>query len=314
MTIRTLVLAVAAAAASFGQIRVGIIGTDTSHVPAFTRALNDSKYADYIPGAKVVAAYKGGSPDVESSRTRVDNYAKEISEKYGVEIVPDIKTLLTKVDAVLIESVDGRAHLPQAREVIKAGKPFFVDKPLSSTLADAQEIARLAAAAKVPFFSSSSLRYAQFVLDLKAGGDVAGAITWSPGPVEEHHALDLSWYGIHGVETLYALMGQGCEELTRTSTPDADEVTCRWKDGRLGSLRVMRPYGGYGAVVFRKDRTVSQSPAKISTNYIPLVKEIVKFFQSGKPPVDPAETIEIMEFMDAAQRSKTAGGKPVRLR
>lgn len=312
--IRIAAVLLAAAAAASAQVRIGIIGTDTSHVPAFTRALNDSKFADYIPGARVVAAYKGGSPDVESSRTRVDNYAKEISEKYGVEIVPDIKTLLSKVDAVLIESVDGRTHLPQAREVIKAGKPLFIDKPLASTLADAKEIAKLSAAAKVPFYSASSLRYAQFLQDLKAGGEVTGAMVWSPGPFEEHHALDLTWYGIHGVETLYTLMGQGCEEVTRMAAADSDEITCRWKDGRIGSVRVVRPYTGYGAVVFRKDRSVSQSPAKVAINYIPLVKEIVKFFQTGKPPIDPAETLEIMEFMDAAQRSKAAGGKPVPIR
>ena len=93
----------ACALAAQGQIRIGIIGTDTSHVPAFTKLLNDPSSSDHIPGAKVVAAYKGGSKDVESSHTRVDKYAEEISSKYGVEIVPDIPALLTKVDAVLIE-------------------------------------------------------------------------------------------------------------------------------------------------------------------------------------------------------------------
>ena len=83
-----LLLGLLCAAAAFGQIRVGIIGTDTSHVPAFTRLLNDPTSPDHIPGAKVVAAYKGGSPDVESSHTRVDKFAEEIRTKYGVEIVP----------------------------------------------------------------------------------------------------------------------------------------------------------------------------------------------------------------------------------
>src|SRR5206468_4052065 len=115
------------------------------------------------------------------------------------------------------------AHLPQARAIIAAGKPLFIDKPLASTLADAREIARLAKAAKVPLFSSSSLRFSEFVSQLKAGGEIKGAIAWGPGPTEEHHALDLSWYGIHAVETLYALMGPGCQDLVRTRTPTADE-------------------------------------------------------------------------------------------
>ena len=105
------------------DIRIGIIGTDTSHVPAFTKMLNDASDPAHIAGARVVAAYKGGSQDVESSRTRVDRYASEIATKYGVEIVPDIPALCAKVDAVLIESVDGRAHLAQARQVFAAKKP-----------------------------------------------------------------------------------------------------------------------------------------------------------------------------------------------
>jgi hypothetical protein len=295
-----------------GQIRVGIIGTDTSHVPAFTKLLNDPAAEDHIPGAKVVAAYKGGSKDVESSYTRVDNFAEEIKAKYGVEIVSDIPALLSKVDAVLIESVDGRRHLEQARPVIKAGKPFFVDKPLASTLEDAREIAKLARAAGVPWFSSSSLRWSDHVEKTRSPG-LTGAITWGPGPTEPHHELDLSWYGIHAVEMLYALMGTGCTEVVRTSAADADVVTCRWKDGRIGTVRVMRPSSGYGAVTFQGGKA-KMSPPDARSSYVPLVREIVKFFESKQPPVPNEETLEMFAFMDAAVRSKQAGGKPVSLR
>jgi hypothetical protein len=300
------------AAAAFGQIRVGIIGTDTSHVPAFTKLLNDPTAPDHIPGAKVVAAYKGGSADVESSRTRVDKFAEEIRTKYGVEIVPDIKTLLTKVDAVLIESVDGRPHLEQARPVIAAKKRLFIDKPLAASLEDAREIAKLAKAAGVAWFSSSSLRWSEAVTKIKSP-DLTGAITWGPGPTEEHHKLDLTWYGIHAVEMLYTLMGTGCEEVTRVATANADEVTCRWKDGRIGTTRVIRPSSGYGAIVFRGGK-VAVSPPDARSSYVPLVREVVKFFQTGEPPVSNEETLEMFAFMDAAQRSKDAGGRPVKLR
>jgi hypothetical protein len=300
------------AAVAMAQIRVGIIGTDTSHVPAFTKLLNDPKAPDHIPGARVVAAYKGGSADIESSRSRVDKYAEQIRTEYGVEIVPDIATLLQKVDAVLIESVDGRPHLEQAKPVIAAKKPFFVDKPLASTLDDAREIARLAKAAGVPWFSSSSLRWSD-VVEKTQGADTTGVITWGPGPVEEHHKLDLSWYGIHAVEMLYALMGTGCEEVVRTYTPNADEVTCRWRDGRIGTARLIRPYSGYGAVVFR-GKTVVQSPPDAKFSYVPLVREIVRFFETKKVPVPNEETLELFAFMDAAQRSREAGGKPMKLR
>jgi hypothetical protein len=293
---------------AFLVFKLGIIGTDTSHASEFAKLLNGGT----IPGAKIVAAYKGGSPDVESSRTRVDRFTEELKTKWGVEIVDDIPTLASKVDGILLLSVDGRTHLPQFKAALAAKKPVFIDKPLASTLADAREIDRLARAAGVPWFSASSLRYSEIVSSVDGPG-ILGAMTWGPGPFEEHHQLDLSWYAIHPIEILFTLMGPGCEEVTRVSGADADEITCKWKDGRLGTVRALRPYGTYGAVVFRKDG-VQVSPPKPHTDYEGLVREIVKFFETGKPPVENAKTLEIIEFMDAAQRSKEAGGKPMRLK
>lgn len=298
---------------AFGaDIRLGIIGTDTSHVTAFTRILNDPGSPNHIPGTRVVAAYKGGSPDVKSSISRVDKFAADLQQRWNVEIVPDIPTLCEKVDGILLESVDGRVHLEQAKQVIAARKPMFIDKPLAATLEDAREIARLAKEAGVPWFTSSSLRYSDIATKLKFD-DTRGAITWGPGPTEPHHYLDLSWYGIHPVELLFTLMGTGCEEVTRTFTPGADEVTCRWKDGRLGSVRALRTGGEYGAVVFRPKEFVQSTP-DMQESYVPLVAAIVKFFQTKNPPVPNEETLEIFAFMDAAQRSKAAGGAPTKLR
>ena len=296
------------------DLRIGIIGTDTSHATAFTKILNDATAPDHVPGARVVAAYKGGSADIEASRTRVDQFAAELHDKWQVKIVDNIEELCRQVDAVLLLSNDGRIHLAQARIVIAAHKPLFIDKPLASTLEDAREIARLAKAESVPWFSSSSMRFGG-VASLKSD-DLEGAMTWGPGPLEEHHQLDLSWYAIHPVEMLYTLMGQGCEEVTRISTAESDVIVGRWKGGRIGTVRALRPYGDYGAVVHRKNPKgqTSEVSRKVDGGYAPLVHEIVQFFETSKPPVANEETLEMFAFMDAAQRSKEAGGKPEALR
>jgi hypothetical protein len=296
------------------DIRLGIIGTDTSHATAFTKILNDASAPDHVAGARVVAAYKGGSADIEASRSRVDQFATELRDKWQVKIVESIEELCGQVDAVLLLSNDGRIHLAQARIVIAAHKPLFVDKPLASTLEDAREIARLANAESVPWFSSSSMRFGG-VASLRSD-DLESAMTWGPGPLEEHHQLDLTWYAIHPIEMLYTLMGQGCEEVTRISTADSDVIVGRWKGGRIGTVQTLRPYGDYGAVVHRKNPKGQKSEAsqKVDGGYAPLVVEIVKFFETGKTPVSNAETLEIFAFMDAAQRSKEAGGKPEGLR
>jgi len=309
---RLLLLATLLAAIAPAQLRIGIVGTDTSHVPAFTSMLNDPAHKDHVPGARVVAAYKGGSKDLPSSWDRVDKYAEEIKSKWGVEIVPDIATLLTKVDAILLESVDGRIHLAQFREIVKGGKPVFIDKPLASTLADAREIARLARENNVKWFSTSSLRYGEGI-DSVRRPDMTGVITWGPGPIEPSHHLDLSWYGIHAVEMLYSLMGPGCVEVTRAYTDGADVVTGRWRDGRIGTVRLGRPSSPYGAVVFGP-KGVSANVDKAYGGYAPMVREIIKFFRTGTPPVSEEETLELFAFMEAARLSRERGGATVAVR
>jgi hypothetical protein len=292
------------------DVRLGIIGTDTSHVIAFARVLNDPKAPDHLPGARIVAAWKGGSGDIEESAGRVDKFANELNDKWGVKIVGSIADLCPSVDGLLLESVDGRSHLAQFREASRCGKPVFIDKPLASTLADAKEIARIARERNIPWFSSSSLRYSS-IADMRTP-DMISAIVWAPGPLEAHHQLDLSWYGIHGVEILYTLFGAGCTEVSRISSPDSDVITGRWKDGRLGTVHLQRPYGKYGVVVYLKDKSLN-AKTDILSSYVPLVKEIVKFIQTKTAPVPNDETLEMFEFMDAAQRSLAEHGALVKL-
>jgi hypothetical protein len=313
-----LILLLAGSLAPAADLRLGIIGTDTSHVTAFTKTLNDPNASDHVAGARVVAAFKGGSPDIESSHNRIDNFTKELQDRWGVKMVESIADLCGQVDGILIESVDGRVHLAQTRQAVACHKPIFVDKPLASTLDDARAIAKVAKGAAVPWFSSSSLRFGE--VQTMRGLNLEGAITWGPGPLEEHHQLELSWYAVHPVEMLYTILGAGCEEVTRMSTADADVVVGRWKDGRIGTVRALRPYSTYGAVAFKKPEGKSRNVTSQivadahDVGYGKLVREIVKFMETKQPPVSNDETLEIFAFMDAAQRSKESGGKPQRLR
>jgi hypothetical protein len=307
-----LLLLICAVAAMPADIRLGIIGTDTSHAIAFTSNFNNPSARDHIPGARVVAAWKGGSPDLPVSYERVDKFAEELKTKWNIEFVPDIPTLCQKVDAILLESVDGRVHLEQAKQVIAARKPMFIDKPLAATLEDAREIARLAAEANVPWFSSSSSRFGGMATSMKFN-DTTNVITWGPSPPEKLFPLDLAWYGIHSIELLYTLMGTGCDEVRRVVAGDTDVIVGRWKDGRTGTVYALHQSRSSGAVVFRP-KTVVQSEPRMGGGYAPLLKEIVKFFQTGVSPVSTQESLEIFAFMDAAQRSKNADGRPMRLR
>ncbi len=295
-------------------IRLGIIGLDTSHVIHFTRILNDTESEDHVAGARVVAAFKGGSPDVEASATRVDKFTQQLKQEFGVEIVPDIPTLCSKVDGILLESVDGRPHLEQLRPVIAARKPVFIDKPLAGSWEDCQAIVRLVKESGVPCFSSSSLRYYPSLVALQNDGeigDILGCEAFSPAYKEPHHP-DLYWYGVHGVEILFTLMGPGCKQVSRVATPDCDVVVGVWDDGRVGTYRGLRKGRmAYGARVFGT-KAIKGSDG-FSGNYRPLVQEIVKFFRTGVAPVSMDETLELFAFMSAADESRRRNGAVVKL-
>ncbi|MCC6367388.1 MAG: Gfo/Idh/MocA family oxidoreductase [Bryobacterales bacterium] len=307
-----LLLVLAGSLATAADLRLGLVGTDTSHVTAFARLLNDASSSGHVPGARIVAAYKGGMPDNATSAKYIEQYTEELRSKWGVGIVPEIADLCAKVDGILLTSVDGRPHLKEARQIFTCRKPVWIDKPLASTLEDAREIARLANESGVKWWTSSSLRFTGMITSLKVDG-ITGVMTWGPGPLEPHHHLDLSWYAIHPIEMLYALMGTGCVEVTRTYTEGADVIVGRWKDGRIGTVRAARPYGPYGAVVFR-EKDALQSDPKAPLGYRDMVVEIVRFFQTGVVPVPVEESLEIFAFMDAALRSKLSGGQPQALR
>ncbi|MEX0600719.1 MAG: Gfo/Idh/MocA family oxidoreductase, partial [Rhodothermales bacterium] len=246
-----------------------------------------------------------------SSYERIPGYTEEVREM-GVEIVDSIPELLAMVDVVLLETNDGKPHREQAMQVIEAGKPLFIDKPVAADLADVLAIYDAAEETGVPLFSSSSLRYMEHAQDVRSGsiGSVRGAFTYSPAALEPSH-VDLYWYGIHGVEALFTVMGSGCARVVRTFSDGAEVTTCRWADGRIGTFYGIREgRSDYGGTAFGDSAVVALGPYG---GYEPLVEAILAFFETGTPPVPARETIEIYAFMSAADESRRRGGAPVSL-
>ena len=293
-------------------LRAGIIGLDTSHVPAFTKLFNDPKAVGDLAGIRIVAGYPGGT-DMPASKDRVAKFTEQIREM-GVEIVESIPQLLEKVDVVLLESVDGRIHLEEAKQIFPSGKPVFIDKPLAGNLPEAIAIFELAKKHKVPVFSSSSTRFGAGLVGLEGNkelGDLLGATTWGPCSYQSG-TPDLFFYAIHGVEALYTIMGTGCETVSRVKGPVHDQVTGTWQDGRLGVYRgIVKGKAGFGATVYGSNGIVQVSE---SPNYGLLCHEIAKFFRSGVPPVSEEETLELLTFMEAADESIRQGGKAVSIK
>jgi predicted dehydrogenase len=217
------------------------------------------------------------------------------------------------VDVVLLESVDGRPHLQQARPVLKAGKRLFIDKPMAASLEDVREIVRLSKETGTPFFSCSSSRFHPGIPRLRDNpgvGKVLKVQGSSPFNKLAFHP-DLFFYGIHGVEALYAVMGVGCVSVSRKSDAAADITTGKWSDGRIGLY--YGPLGKEHPPMIKIWGADGETEMTERGGYEGLLQAMAEFFHTGRTPVDPAETIEIFEFMTAAQRSAERGGAEVGL-
>lgn len=306
-------LAVLGSNLAAADLRIGMIGLDTSHVIVFAKAFNDPKSPDYTPGGRITAVFKGGSADIPSSADRVEGFTKQLTETYGAKLYDSIEELAKHVDAFIIQAVDGRPHLDQFKRIVAAKKPVFIDKPLAGSLRDALEIARLSREHGVPVFSSSSLRYPPpaeaFGPRLQKIGEVRAAYSFGPASYEKSHP-DLYWYGIHAVEALYTVMGAGCVSVQRTHTKETDVVTGVWAGDRVGTMLGNRNNGikGYGVTLIGTKGTAT---AGEKHHYRGLIQEVVKFLQTGASPVPLDTTIEIMAFMEAADESKRRGGASV---
>lgn len=296
-------------------VKLGMIGLDTSHVTVFAQQFNQAANQDpRLKGIRITAAFPAGNPDFPLSKGRLARFTEEV-RKFDVEIVGSLAELLPLVDGILLESVDGTQHLEQARPVFEAGKPLFIDKPLAASLKDVLAIAELGKKHNVPWFTASSSRFTAGYPELRSNpkvGEILGCDTYSQARAAPGHP-DLFWYGMHGVDLLYSLLGTGCKSVTAVQTPYSEQVTGTWADGRVGTYRAIREHTGktgLGATVFGKEGIVHVNNYY---DYKPLVIAIADFFRTGKSPIPVDEMVEVFAYLAAAEDSKRQRGIPVLL-
>lgn len=322
-------------------IRIGLLGIDNFGSVAYTEFFNKPNPDPIFAGVRVVAAYPIGSDDYPDSANLLAMWKKQLLEMYQnpkdpkdkvppIEMVDSVEELLKRCDGVMIYSMDGRLHLPQATAVLKAGKPLFISRPLAASAADAVAIFKLAAETKTPCWGSSQHRYSGGFIGMRNHpevGRVIGCDVYGGYSVTAPEA-DKFTRPLHSIETLYTIMGPGVVSVSCASTPTAESITAVWADGRLGTYRGIKEGAvKYSATVFG-DKGVSTAgiyghgvPVKgvVPTDdkyvgYEGLAIEQAKFFKGGPPPVSAAETLEIFALMQAAEESKAQNGAVVKLK
>ncbi|WP_193312754.1 Gfo/Idh/MocA family oxidoreductase [Georgenia subflava] len=177
--------------------RIGFIGTENSHTDHFIRFLNAE---ERHPGFRA-AALVGGRHERNET----------LAATGGIDVVVEApEDLLGLVDAAIISSRDGATHRAQAEPLLAAGVPVLVDKPLATTVLDAEAIIAAADVGGAPLVSCSALRFVPEMAELTARDDDRGELRHLGvvGPADpDSEYSGLFFYGIHHVETALEILG-----------------------------------------------------------------------------------------------------------
>ncbi|MBD3352022.1 MAG: hypothetical protein GF364_11100 [Candidatus Lokiarchaeota archaeon] len=285
------------------DMKIGMIGLDTSHCPTFARILN--KRRSKTP---VTYAYKGGTKAFSHSINRVDKFTKQLRKKYDVNMLKSIEDVADKSDAILLTSVDGRQHLEQFEILSKYQKPVYIDKPLACSLEDAKKIIHLSEKTKTPMFSCSSLRYYNGIYQIGKDKDIKIAEVYGKVPIMEDYP-GYFWYGVHSAEILFSILGAGCEQLQVASYENFDLVTANWSGERIGLLYGMRykTSADWSVKLFSDDGVIDSIAKNKPSGFELMVPHILDFFKSKKSPINNQEMLEIMAYLEAVNKSRENG-------
>lgn len=294
--------------------RLGIVDLDSSHCVEFSRRINHAGLDrdQFVEGACIVAACSTGSL---MSPERIPGHLAEL-QAIGIPIVERPEDLLGHIDAVLILSLCGTAHVSRVKPFLEAGIPAFVDKPFACSLADAVEMARLSEQHNTLLMSASAIRFADEVQSIErlkpTLGEVRGAVTFGPAKRSSSNP-GLFHYGIHAVEMLLQLMGHGCESVRTTFSDGAEVVTGQWPDGRIGTVRGNRQGStAYGYVAFC-DQGVMPQLVSTQNSYRNLLRAFIGSLDTRKPAVPLSASVDVVRFILGSIRSEQSAGCEVRL-
>jgi hypothetical protein len=159
--------------------------------------------------------------------------------------------------------------------------------------------------------STSALRFAeQLQAALQEGaGPITGADVYGPAMFQDL-CPGYFWYGIHTADMLFNIMGTGCEEVQAIRNASHDIIVGRWKDGRLGTIRGNRiGSNAFGGTIHSKERSRAFDIGKgTKPFYASLLEKVILFFHGQASPVSLDETLEVISFLEAANRSTAHGG------
>lgn len=288
------------------MIRLGILGTDSSHLIEFSKrikALHDAGKTRCL----VTEFWSDGRHDMP-----VADVAKwEVAtESLGANRASSREEVFDQSDGVLVLAVNGHRHFDLAMPCLERGLATYIDKPLTCDLRQALLLLAAARKSNARCYSASSLRFAGEVVGLprEAIGDIVAIDATGPG--ELNTSMEgLYFYGVHTIEMVDALFGRPGVKRVRAVTSDArDLVDLEYADGRSARLRLERR-GSYDfAATIHGTKSLYQFKVNFAGVYDALIARMCQFFEGGPAPAGLREIVENVAVMAAGNRSIRENG------
>jgi predicted dehydrogenase len=233
--------------------------------------------------------------------------AEDWCARNGIPRAQSPEAVAAECDAVMVLAPDNiAAHAELCRKVFPAGKRTLVDKFLAPDMEQARRILDLARESGVQVFSASALRFA---VELRA------TMQEIQEPASEAYARGMGeWngYGVHTLSLAVGVMGADVNRVIDTGGENTAAVTLEYRDGRRAHVDVRAAANQWDAlpwtVGFRVgDHYHTATIKDFDGFYTNLMREAMRFFQTGESPVSPAEMLSVVAILESANRSRSQG-------
>ncbi|MEX0777549.1 MAG: Gfo/Idh/MocA family oxidoreductase [Phycisphaeraceae bacterium] len=272
--------------------RIGYVDLDLDnfHAKTFLNVLRD-KLADR--GCQIVG---GTALEHEPSR----RWAGEMNLPY----FDDIAQLDAQVDGYIILAPNNpELHLKLCEMTFPFGKPTYVDKTFAPDLATAQAIFTLADKHGVPVQTASALRFTNVqerVAELGGSAAVKHIVAWSPG-------RSFADYTIHPVEMVVSVMGPQARRVLRRGDDQFMQLVIDFAGDRTAIANVHLQSQTAYAAGLTTQATTEFIVVDTGAMWTSAVRDMVAFFDHGKPTIHREESLAIRKILDAAFDPRAVG-------
>jgi predicted dehydrogenase len=296
--------------------------------------------------AKVLARAARSSQTLEivSGYSRSEDNRAAFQKEFGVASTPDLATMLAdpQIKGVIL-TVPNEQHLPLAREVAKAGKHVYTEKPIASSLEEGLAIEALEKTHGVSVTVGHSARLMAGIRAIGqaiAAGEL-GRVAFMESNFSNERALELTpktwrWYkdrapggplsqlAIHQFDVLHYLGGEILEASSIASklspvgaeVDDQSMTVLRFADGKIGyvgsswtspGVFCVRVFGSKGLMHYEIDFGTWDTPDKLhqtSTLYIQRGKDGYGKREALKVPESDMFRAELDMFAESCRSGK----------